>query len=148
MGRSARTLPDAAVDACRGSVTRMDHLHLCAGGNLYVFQVDSRSTSAQAFSLTLPAGGIRLLPYTHELNPVEPVQAPPGPFEASANPPPAVSARCHRFADIRITRKCPATSRSVALASNHSAGASRTRTRRAHSSASSPPPSEYLTPPA
>ena len=35
--------------------------------------------------------------------------APPAPLDASADRPPAASARRHRFADIRDTRKCLAT---------------------------------------
>jgi hypothetical protein len=60
----------------------------------------------------------------------------------------AARARRHRFADIRDTRKCFATSRSLAPASIISAAASRTRSRRARSCAVSPPPSGYLMPPA
>jgi len=70
------------------------------------------------------------------------------PLEASASRPPAASALRHRFALIRETRKCFATSRSLAPASIISAAASRTRSRRARSAASRPPPSGYLTPPA
>ena len=72
-------------------------------------------------------------------------RAPPAPLEASAGRPPAVSARRHRLADIRVTRNRAATSRSLAPSSIHSAAASRTRSRRARSSAVSPPPSGYLT---
>jgi hypothetical protein len=70
------------------------------------------------------------------------------PRDASAARPPPASARRHRFADIRDTRKYRATSRSLAPASNNSAAASRTCSRRARSAASSPPPSGYLIPPA
>src|SRR3954451_7527230 len=48
-------------------------------------------------------------------------RAPPGPLDASAGRPPAASARRHRLADIRVTRKRVATSRSVALSSIHAA---------------------------
>jgi hypothetical protein len=68
----------------------------------------------------------------------------PAPFETSAVRPPAASARRHRFADIRLTRNRFATSRSLAPASIKSAAASRTSSRRARSSAVSPPPSGYL----
>src|SRR3954471_11995226 len=71
-------------------------------------------------------------------------RAPPGPLEASAGRPPAASARRQRLADIRVTRKRPATSRSVAPSSIHSAASSRSCSRRAQSSAVSPPPWEYL----
>lgn len=57
-------------------------------------------------------------------------------------------ARCQRFADIRVTLNCKATSRSLAPASIRSAAANRTRSRRTRSSAVSPPPSGYLIPPA
>ena len=67
---------------------------------------------------------------------------------ASAARPPAARARRHRFADIRDTRNCRATSRSLAPASIKSAAASRTCSRRARSSAVSPPPSAYLMIPA
>ena len=67
---------------------------------------------------------------------------------AAAARPPAASARRHRFADIRDTRKCRATSRSLAPASIKSAAAKRTCSRRARSAASSPPPSGYLMLPA
>ena len=60
--------------------------------------------------------------------------------------PPAASARRHRFTDIRDTRKCRAISWSLAPASIISAAASRTRSRRARSAASRPPPSGYLIP--
>ena len=75
-------------------------------------------------------------------------RAPPAPLEASAGLPPAASARRHRFADIRDTRKRLATSRSLAPASISSAAANRTCSRRARSSAVSPPPSGYLMLPA
>jgi len=61
---------------------------------------------------------------------------------------PADSAWRHRFADIRDTRNRRATSRSLAPASISSAAASRTCSRRARSSAVSPPPSGYLVVPA
>jgi hypothetical protein len=54
------------------------------------------------------------------------------------------SARRHRFTLIRDTRNRFATSRSLAPASIISAAASRTRSRRARSAASRPPPSGYL----
>ena len=73
---------------------------------------------------------------------------PPGPFDISAARPPADSARRQRFADIRVTRKRFATSRSLAPASIRSAAANRTCSRRARSIAVSPPPSGYLMPPA
>jgi hypothetical protein len=75
-------------------------------------------------------------------------RAPPGPFEASACRPPAPNARRQRFADIRVTRKRRAISRSLAPASISSAAASRTRSRRARSSAVSSPQSGYLITPA
>jgi hypothetical protein len=53
-----------------------------------------------------------------------------------------------RLIEIRVTRNRVATSRSLAPSSIHSAASSRTRSRRARSSASSPPPSGYLMPPA
>ena len=81
-----------------------------------------------------------------QLGRAEPAARPAGPLDASAGRPPATSSRCHRLADIRVTRKCSATSRSVAPSSNHSAAANRTRSRRARSSAVSPPPSGYLMP--
>ena len=61
---------------------------------------------------------------------------------------PAASARRHRFTDIRDTRNLLATSRSLAPASISSAASSRTRSRRARSTAVSPPPSGYLITPA
>jgi len=73
---------------------------------------------------------------------------PPGPFEASAARPPAASARRHRFADTRVTRKLFATSRSLAPAWIRSAAAIRTRSRRARPAAIRPPPPAYLIPPA
>src|SRR6266851_2475797 len=72
--------------------------------------------------------------------------APPAPLEASAARPPEVRALRHRFTLIRDTRKCRAISRSPAPASIISAAASRTRSRRARSAASRPPPSGYLIP--
>jgi hypothetical protein len=74
--------------------------------------------------------------------------APPAPLEASASRPPAASDRRHRFTLIRDTRNCRAISRSLPPASIISAAASRTRSRRARSAASRPPPSGYLIPPA
>jgi len=74
--------------------------------------------------------------------------APPAPFDTSAARPPPDSARRHRFADIRDTRKYLATSRSLAPASINPAAASRTCSRRARSAPVSPPPSGYLMTPA
>jgi hypothetical protein len=65
-------------------------------------------------------------------------------LDASACFRPAASARRHRFADIRDTRKRFAISRSLAPASISSAAANRTCSRRARSAAVSPPPSGYL----
>src|SRR5215469_14429225 len=75
-------------------------------------------------------------------------RAPPAPLEASAGFPPAASGRRHRFAGIRDTRNRLAISPSPASASISSAAASRTSSRRALSSAVSPPQSGYLMTPA
>src|SRR3954453_6190310 len=71
-------------------------------------------------------------------------RAPPGPLEASAGRPPAASARRQRLADIRAPRKRAPPPRSVAPSSIHSAASSRSCSRRAQSSAVSPPPWGYL----
>ncbi len=65
-------------------------------------------------------------------------RAPPAPLEAGAGRPPEASARRHRLADILLTWNRVATSRSLAPSPIPSAAASRTRSRRARSSAVSP----------
>jgi hypothetical protein len=71
----------------------------------------------------------------HQLGGAEPAARPARPLQ-----------RRRRLADIRVTRNRAGISRSLAPFSIHSAAASRSRSRRARSSAVRPPPSGYRMP--